>query len=811
MGWIGDAFDAAFGKDKVKSSTIAQPMPTYGSNGADADINRYRGLGAAAATTAAPQLDQTFANQSRAQEMGSLGDLMNGANGSSEDMRGLSNAAEGATTDMGLLRTAAEGNAPSAAEILGRQQSDRALNSQVSAAGNVRGGPAAQAAAYRFGSGNAMLQRADMNQGIQAQRATELANARGAYSTAEEGARKDYATAENTARGQYGTATQGVRSQDLQAADRNASFQQTQNQQNQQAQQYYENLGQQTKQYATGVAQQGYGAAQAQANANRTMTSGENNAATGNLFTLVKGAAAAGSGVNQVGGEGASNTTGGSGSSSSGSSGSSTPAYSGEGGGTSGDGGAGDGFARGGYAPSGKRAWVGEQGPELVLAGGLAPLMHGSFVAREHGGPVAGGDVALVGEKGPEFVRFQKDATVIPAPQTAAMVGGGDIGSSLRRSVADERALPEGTRVFHDNGTVPLDEDTSRGMLLHQAPGADGRAFYAPASQPDTSHPSLSGGYTGPGASSGMQSDMTAPKTKAAPPPAAKPRGMTLDELMAAARALGAQQTAEHTARMAQGPAVVAREEGGPVAKGQTALVGEKGPELVHKLPPPKAPPVGEASRGESLPPLPPPEQEQAPIRSMQNRPIAHRMRQQPAPSYDTALSPTEEKQFAAWKQQYAPRDSGGDYDLRGAFKSGFKPDANGHWPDTYKKPNHPTFSDESVYAKGSDAARAGHWEGDRFTPPAPAAAREPAPNPTPLPAPFAPPPDSLAAWQAAAAEAGQPGAVQAAAPGILDYARALQAERPPVTMGALGPLMNDVPGAKGDPSRYRRGQAAQP
>jgi len=90
------------------------------------------------------------------------------------------------------------------------------------------------------------------------------------------------------------------------------------------------------------------------------------------------------------------------------------------------------------------------------------------------------------------------------------------------------------------------------------------------------------------------------------------------------------------------------------------------------------------------------------------------------AQSFDTALSPAEEAAFTGWKQQYAPRDSGADYDLRGAFKAGLVPDAaTGHWPDTYKKPNHPTFSDQSMYAVGPNAAKAGRWEGDRFIPPA--------------------------------------------------------------------------------------------
>lgn len=81
---------------------------------------------------------------------------------------------------------------------------------------------------------------------------------------------------------------------------------------------------------------------------------------------------------------------------------------------------------------------------------------------------------------------------------------------------------------------------------------------------------------------------------------------------------------------------------------------------------------------------------------------------------------------FQAWKDQYAPGDSGEDYDYQGAFLHGARPGPDGHWPDTWKKPNHPTFSNESIYAglaknnpeftKGG-ATLPGHWEGDKFVP----------------------------------------------------------------------------------------------
>jgi hypothetical protein len=94
-------------------------------------------------------------------------------------------------------------------------------------------------------------------------------------------------------------------------------------------------------------------------------------------------------------------------------------------------------------------------------------------------------------------------------------------------------------------------------------------------------------------------------------------------------------------------------------------------------------------------------------------------------PDYETELTDEEEKGFKAWKKANAPKDSGADYDLRGAFKAGVKPAENGHWPDTFKKPNHPTFSTESIYAKDAPE-KAGSWDGDTYVPPAPKKRKSP-------------------------------------------------------------------------------------
>lgn len=55
------------------------------------------------------------------------------------------------------------------------------------------------------------------------------------------------------------------------------------------------------------------------------------------------------------------------------------------------------------------------------------------------------------------------------------------------------------------------------------------------------------------------------------------------------------------------------------------------------------------------------------------------------------------------------------DYDMK-KYKEGNKVNSSGHFPDTYKKPNHPTFSKESInYVPGTTTA--GDWKGNEFTP----------------------------------------------------------------------------------------------
>jgi len=82
---------------------------------------------------------------------------------------------------------------------------------------------------------------------------------------------------------------------------------------------------------------------------------------------------------------------------------------------------------------------------------------------------------------------------------------------------------------------------------------------------------------------------------------------------------------------------------------------------------------------------------------------------------YNTPLTPKEEKEYQAWGKQMQkktgknPAKDTFDYDMRGAWKSGAMQAGNMHWPDTYKKPNEPTFSTQSIYS-GKDGYIGGQW-----------------------------------------------------------------------------------------------------
>lgn len=88
---------------------------------------------------------------------------------------------------------------------------------------------------------------------------------------------------------------------------------------------------------------------------------------------------------------------------------------------------------------------------------------------------------------------------------------------------------------------------------------------------------------------------------------------------------------------------------------------------------------------------------------------------------YNTPLTPQEEIAYQAWGKQQAPLREGRnpaqdtyDYDMRGFWKAGNGAPSfadNGHAGDTFKKPNHPTFSTLSQY-HGADGNQGGTWGG---------------------------------------------------------------------------------------------------
>jgi len=90
-------------------------------------------------------------------------------------------------------------------------------------------------------------------------------------------------------------------------------------------------------------------------------------------------------------------------------------------------------------------------------------------------------------------------------------------------------------------------------------------------------------------------------------------------------------------------------------------------------------------------------------------------MPQQMRHMYNTPLSPENEQRFSNWVSQTQSkygvdlRPDLDTYDLRGYWLNGGHGDEafrsrKGHAPDTYKKPSHPTFSDESIYHGKPDA-----------------------------------------------------------------------------------------------------------
>lgn len=76
---------------------------------------------------------------------------------------------------------------------------------------------------------------------------------------------------------------------------------------------------------------------------------------------------------------------------------------------------------------------------------------------------------------------------------------------------------------------------------------------------------------------------------------------------------------------------------------------------------------------------------------------------------YNTPLSDKQRQLYSKWLLSLPEyQRNTNDYDMQGAFLAGLGRGGNGHFPDTFKKPNHMTFSNESMYS--TPEANGGTW-----------------------------------------------------------------------------------------------------
>jgi len=87
--------------------------------------------------------------------------------------------------------------------------------------------------------------------------------------------------------------------------------------------------------------------------------------------------------------------------------------------------------------------------------------------------------------------------------------------------------------------------------------------------------------------------------------------------------------------------------------------------------------------------------------------PVTSRPVTMPGADYRPGVSP--EWRYFAEGGGIADSKEPVDYDYMAAKEAGIQPQRGGHWPDTYKLPNHMTFSDQSVYSTESNPG--GHWQ----------------------------------------------------------------------------------------------------
>lgn len=85
-----------------------------------------------------------------------------------------------------------------------------------------------------------------------------------------------------------------------------------------------------------------------------------------------------------------------------------------------------------------------------------------------------------------------------------------------------------------------------------------------------------------------------------------------------------------------------------------------------------------------------------------------------------TNLNGANDQGYQNWKKSLPQNlQSEFDYDLRGLYNSNpnATPSQDLHFPDTFKLPNHPTFSNESQYYNGTQPGLGGYWNEDTYIP----------------------------------------------------------------------------------------------
>lgn len=80
------------------------------------------------------------------------------------------------------------------------------------------------------------------------------------------------------------------------------------------------------------------------------------------------------------------------------------------------------------------------------------------------------------------------------------------------------------------------------------------------------------------------------------------------------------------------------------------------------------------------------------------------------APNYDTPLTAEQVRAYRIWRASLpASLQNTDDYDLQGAFLRHAQQSGRAHLDDAGKKPNHMTFSDQSMYS--TPANPGGSWQ----------------------------------------------------------------------------------------------------